>query len=38
MAVDGAYTQSHVYSHGDIRAVIQFAIERGPSHRYAQRA
>lgn len=29
MSVEGAYTQSHVYTHGDIRTVIDFAMERG---------
>jgi hexosaminidase len=29
MSVEGAYTQSHVYTHGDIRTVINFAMERG---------
>lgn len=29
MSVEGAYSQSHVYTHGDIKALIQFAMERG---------
>lgn len=29
MAAEGAYSQSHIYTHDDIKTVIQYAMERG---------